>query len=190
MKFKKDADGNLVLDVNGDPIAVDGQGETIPLDKVVSLGKHQRIETERDEYKSKVEELTGQIGDLQKLSGDKEALEAKFAEVTKSAETSKTEFEAKLAARDKEHVLDTTLLGAGIDIKRLKAAKALIDQEGIAVVNGKLDGLDLESFKKDNDYLFGATTTVDTGAASRGAAGVDAAEAQMRKDMGLPDKKE
>jgi seryl-tRNA synthetase len=190
MKFKKDAEGKLVLDDDGNPIAVDGDGNVIPLDKVVALGKHQRIESERDEYKTEAETLRAQIAELQKAGGDKEELEKKLAEITAGSETAKADFEARMAARDKEYAMDTALLGAGVPVGRLKAAKALIDTEGIAVVNGKLDGLDLDAFKKDNDYLFEASTTVDTGAANRGATGVDKDEAQMRSIMGLPEKKE
>lgn len=188
LKFKKDAEGKLVLDDEGNPIAIDGEGNPIPLDKVVSLGKHQRIEGERDEYKSKVEELTGQISELQKSAGNAEELKAKVEELTTKSAATETEFQAKIAARDKEYVLDTALLGAGVPADRLKAAKALVDPEKIAVVNGKLDGLDLDTFKKDAAYLFTESTTVSSAAASRGAAGGDADEAQMRSIMGLEPK--
>ncbi len=188
LKFKKDAEGKLVLDDDGNPIAIDGQGEVIPLDKVVSLGKHQRIETERDEYKDQLATLKGEVESLKTSAGNAEELKTKIEELTTKSATAETEFEKKIAARDKEYVLDTALLGAGVPAARIKAAKALIDSEKVAVVNGKLDGLDLDAFKKDNDYLFGETTTVSSAAASSGTAATDADETQMRSIMGLKPK--
>lgn len=189
MKFKKDDEGKLVLDDAGDPIAITESGEVIPLDKVVSLGKHTRIETERDELKVENAKLTTQIGELSKLSGDKEALEKRIAEITEGSEKTKTELESRLAAKDKEYALDTALLGAGVPADRLKAAKAYVDMEKVAVEGGKLSGLDVESFKKDQPYLFGPTPTVDSAAPSRGAGGTDPSEARLAAAMGLAEEK-
>lgn len=188
MKFKKDEDGKLVLDDNGDPIAVGESGEVIPLDKVVSLIKHERIATEREEYKTKVGELEGQIATLKESVGNAEELKAKVEELTTATETAKTEFEARLATeigtREREYALDTTLLGAGVPQGRLKAAKALIDAESVKLEDGKLQGFDIDAFKKDNDYLFTATQSVDVGAQPRGGS-PDSRESAMRAVMGL-----
>lgn len=188
MKFKKDDEGKLVLDDKGDPIAVTEEGEVIPLDKVVSLGKFQRVESERDEHKLQAEKLTGQIEDLKKVSGDKEALEKRISELTEASAKDKADLETRMAERDKEHALDTALLGAGVPSARLKAAKALVDSESLKLDGEKLFGLDVETFKKDNAYLFDAAIVVDSAAAARGAGGSDANEAQMRSVMGLETK--
>lgn len=185
MKFKKDDEGKLVVDDKGDPIAITEEGEVIPLDKVVSLGKLQRVESERDEHKAQVERLSGQIEDFKKVSGDKEALEERISEVTESSAREKAELEARMAARAKEYALDTALLGAGVPSARLKAAKALVDSESLKLDGEKLFGLDVETFKKDNAYLFDAAVVVDSAAAARGTGGSDANEAQMRGVMGL-----
>lgn len=171
MKFKKDDEGKLVLDDNGDPIAVSESGEVIPLDKVVSLGKHQRIEGERDELKAKVAELEGQIAELAKGAGDAEALKAKVEELTAKVEADKTEYDARMAVRDKEYALDTALLKAGC--RDTKAARAHVDIESAKVEDGKLVGLDLEAFKKDKPYLFGQVETHSSAAASSGAGALD-----------------
>ena len=189
MEWRKDEDGKLVLDDNGNPIAVDSKGEVIPLDKVVSLGKHQRIEAERDEHKAQAERLAVQIAELEKNAGDKDALTAQLAEMKAEAEKAATDFEARMATRDKEYALDTMLLGAGVPAPRLKAAKALIDTEALALVNGKLDGLDLDAFKADAGYLFDAPAVKDSAAVSRGT-GNSGDDAQMRAVMGLPTDKE
>jgi hypothetical protein len=188
MKFKKDDEGKLVLDDNGDPIAIDAQGETIPLDKVVSLGKHQRIEGERDEYKAQAEKLTGQIAELQKTSGDKEELAKQLADLVADSEKTKADFETKMAARDKEHALDTALLKAGVKPDALKGAKAYVDLEALKLDDEALSGLDLEAFKKDKPYLFGTGTPVDSAAPSRGTGANEPNEAQLRTAMGLEKK--
>lgn len=172
MRFKKDDDGKLVLDESGDPIAITESGEVIPLDKVVSLGKHARVEGERDEYKGQVEKLQAQISDLSKVSGDKEALEKQLADIKAAADADRAELQAKAAARDKEYALNETLLGAGVPKERLKAAKALVDPASLTVDGEKLTGLDLESFRKDNAYLFAPQETYSTGLPPRGASGV------------------
>lgn len=169
MRFKKDDEGKLVLDDGGDPIAIDSAGEVIPLDKVVSLGKHQRIEGERDELKTEVEKLRGQVTELQKVSGDKEALEKKLAEITDGAEKAKTDLETRMAARDKEYALDTALLKAGC--RDTKAARAHVDLEALKLDGEALAGFDADTFKKDRPYLFEASTKVDSAAASKGAGG-------------------
>lgn len=187
MKWKKDEEGALVLDGDGNPIAVSESGEVIPLDKVVALGKHQRVESERDEYKAQADKLAAQIAELEKNAGDKEALAAQLAEMKAEAEKAAADFDARMAVRDREHALDTALLGAGVPAPRLKAAKALIDPEALTLTDGKLAGLDLDAFKADAAYLFETAAPVASAAASRGAAG-DADDAKMRAVMGLAPK--
>jgi len=184
MKFKKDDEGRLVLDEHGDPIAISEQGEVIPLDKVVSLGKHARVETERDEFKAEVGRLRDQIAELSKVTGDKDALEKRLAEITAGAEKTKADLESLLAARDKEYALDTALLGAGVPSDRLKAARALIDTEKLAVADGGLTGFDAESFKKDAPYLFAPAPKVDSAAASRGVTGAVSIEEAEKMSVG------
>ncbi|MHB1323983.1 MAG: phage scaffolding protein [Coriobacteriia bacterium] len=172
MKFKKDDEGKLVLDDKGDPIAIDEQGEVIPLDKVVSLGKHTRVETERDDYRGQVEKLNGQIADLQKSSGNAEELQKKLDELTEAATKEKADFEGRMGAKDREYALDMSLASLGLtDEAKRKAAKALIDAEKLGVEGGKLTGFDSESFKKDNAWLFETTESAASAAASRGAGG-------------------
>jgi hypothetical protein len=189
VKFKKDDEGKLVLDDAGDPIAISESGEVIPLDKVVSVGKYSRVEAERDELKTKVGELEGQIAELGKGAGDAEALKAKVDELTARVEADKTEFDARMAVRDKEYALDTALLAAGC--RDTKAARAHVDMEALKVEGGKLAGFDPESFKKDRPYLFGETETVSTGLPSNGASESAETAARlngMREAAGLPAK--
>lgn len=170
MKFKKDDEGKLVLDDSGDPVAIDSEGNTIPLDKVVSLGKHKRIEDERNELKSKVDELTKQIGDLQKVAGDAEATKAKLDELVKTAEESQADFEARMAARDREYALDIALRDAGVPKDLITGAKAYIGEE-VRYEGGRLTGFDAESFKKERPFLFPKQETFNAGAPPSGGGG-------------------
>jgi len=160
LRYKKDDEGKLVLDDNGDPVL---------LDRVVLEEKHARISDERDQLKTQLEELRGQVDGLEKLSGDKEALEKQLVEIKEAAEREKGEFETRMAERDRQYALDTALLGAGLKPERLKAAKALI--EGVEVKDGKLEGLDVESFRKENEYLFDVPKEGGSGLPPRGAGG-------------------
>lgn len=173
MKFKKDDEGKLVLDEKGDPIAISESGEAIPLDKVVSLVKHQRIESERDDLKEQLDKLQGQVADLGKLSGDKEALEKKVAEMQEASERERGEYESKITARTRDYALDTTLLASGVPADRLKAAKAYVDAEKLELEGEKLKGFDVESFKKEHEYLFESTDALSGGLPPRGRAKPD-----------------
>ncbi len=153
MKFRKDDDGKLVLDDNGDPIAVSDKGNVIDLTKIVSEDKHNRIASEREEYKSKVEELQKQIGELSAKSESAEELQKQIAELKASATESESEWKAKLEAREKDHALDTALLGAGVPDKLLKAAKAMIDPE---------KGFEPESFKSEYPSFFAPVKRKDS----------------------------
>jgi hypothetical protein len=186
VKFKKDDEGKLVLDDAGDPIAISESGEVIPLDKVVSLGKHERVASERDEYKTEVENLRKQIDDLSAKGGSVEEMQKQIDDLKAKAEADKTDFEKRLsdkdvefAARSKEHAIETALVGAGIPNERLKAAKALIDTEKVELSNGQLTGLDLESFKKDNGYLFDAGKKVASAAPASGVSTEDLEKLDM-----------
>lgn len=171
--FKKDAEGKLELDDKGDPIPIEDDGDKKADEdageekKVVSLGKYQRIEGERDEYKSKAADLEKQIASLTKSVGNADELKAKVEELTTKSESERVEFETRMAARDKEYALDTTLLAAGC--RDTKAARAHVDFDAIKVEDGKLSGFDAEAFKKDKPYLFNTTEKVSSAAASSGA---------------------
>jgi hypothetical protein len=170
MKFKKDDEGKLVLDDAGDPIAIAENGDVIPLDKVVSLGKHARVEEERDAFKEKAAKLEGQIAELSKLPGQTEELKKKLDEMTEAAAKERTEFEGRMSARDKEFALETALLKAGcLDTK---AARAHVDMDKLSIgEDGKLAGFDAESFAKDKSYLFEPPRKVDSAGPSRSASG-------------------
>jgi hypothetical protein len=185
LTFKKDAEGKLVLNDEGDPILIE---------KVVLEEKHERVKTElaneRDDLKTQVDELTKQIGEVQKSTGDAEALKAQLETITKAHADFQADADARMAAKDREYALDTALLGAGIPSERLKAAKALVGD--VELKDGKLAGFDAEAFKKDNAYLFPQQDKFSTGAASSGQANNEEAEqlAAMRDAAGLPPKKE
>jgi len=160
LTYKKDAEGKLVLDDNGDPVL---------LDRVVLAEKHERIAAERDELKTRVDDLDGRIKELSEASGTAEELKAKVDELTAAQEKTASEYEQRMAEREREYALDTALLGAGLKPERLKAAKALI--EGVEIRDGKLEGLDLEAFKGANEYLFDVPKEGSAGLPPRGAGG-------------------
>lgn len=188
MKFKKDEEGKLVLDEDGDPIAVSEKGEVIPLDNVVSLGKHQRVETERDTLKEQVEKMTADLEAIKANAGDTDALKKQIDELTEQAANAKTEFETKLTATERDHAIETALLGAGcVDTK---AARAHIDFDAVKLADGKLSGLDLESFKTDRPYLFGSETLLKSAASTSGTPSEPDVDPSLEKAFGLPQTKE
>lgn len=119
MKFKKDGDGKLVLDDNGDPIAISAGSEPIDLTKVVSIAKHDRVAGERDEHKERAESLQKQITGLQE-------------QVSKDTK----EFERELADKDAEFAAKAK--GFAIDGAMGVAATAL--------ASGVKEGADLERY--------------------------------------------
>lgn len=188
MNWKKDEEGALVLDENGDPIALSDKGEVIPLDKVVALGKHQRVEAERDELKARVEQMTADLEELKGKAGDNDALKEQIEKLSADAEAAKSEFEVKLSAAERDHAIEAALLGAGcIDTK---SARAHIDADGVKLIDGKLDGLDLEAFRTDRPYLFEADTKVKSAAPSSGAPTEPDIDPALAAAFGLPEDKE
>lgn len=173
MRFKKDEDGKLVVDENGDPIAIDSEGNPIPLDKVISEGKHtrllSRVEQERDTYKEELEKLRAQVDELSKITNDKEELEKQLATIREESAKTKEELERALQERERTYALDTLLLGAGVPKERLRAAKALIDE--VEVEDGQVKGFDLDAFKKENAYLFAQPQVGNTAMPQRSAGG-------------------
>jgi hypothetical protein len=188
MKFKKDAEGKLVLDESGDPIAISDKGESIDLSKVVALGKHERIASERDEYKGEAEKLRKQIDELSAKSGSVEELQKQITDLQEKATQDSEEFDKKLADKDaefaantKDHAIDVALLGVGVDKGMLRAAKALIDSEKMTLADdGTLIGFDGEKFKTDYPSLIDSSAPVDMGAPPSGSAsGADLEEMDM-----------
>lgn len=164
MRFKKDDEGGLVLDESGDPIAVSDKGDVIDLSKVVSLSKHERIATERDEYKGQLEGLQARIEELSAKAEGNDALQSQIAEIKAKAETDRAELEGRLSSAATEYALDTALLGAGVEADRLKAARAYVERDKLTIdESGRLSGLDIDALKADHAFLFGPLSTTSSG---------------------------
>ena len=81
---------------------------------------------------------------------------AKYDELLKKQKADTEKFEAELLANRKTYAIDIALTKAGA--RNNKAVKALLDEEKLAFNDkGELVGIteQLETIKKDNDYLFG-----------------------------------
>src|SRR5690625_917770 len=136
----------------------------------------EQIEEVMKAHGKSVNELKGQVGELESLKAqnedltnqltardeqleelkkvDAEGLQAKIDEMQQANEQTKTEYEHKLQQQAFEHRLETTLKDAGV--RNVKAVKALVDTENIKLDGEKLLGLDdqLKGLQESDPYLF------------------------------------
>jgi hypothetical protein len=123
---------------------------------------------------------------------DIEGVKKSADEWKSKAEQAQAEAAKQIASLKFDHALDSALLGA--KAKNAKAVKALLNSNDLKMAeDGSILGLDkqLESIKKDNDYLFESDKPIPqfiTGGQSRSVLPTDAGEAAARKAAGLPPK--
>lgn len=155
-----------------------------------------------ENYKNQVSELTktkdsltAQLTEANKqIEGFKEL---DIDGIKKAADDYKQKFEAaeaKAKADLDALKFDTALTSAlsSAKAKNIKAVKALLDMEGLKLVNDKIDGLEtqLKKVKEDNDYLFESDSKPPRIVGSTGGGAPDGDDAAIRAIMGLPVKKE
>lgn len=123
-----------------------GYGHMVPKtrldDKIQDLKDLQKTLEDRDK----------QLEELKKVDSAK--LQEEITKLQTANETLKTEYETKLTQREYDYALENALRDA--KAKNPKAVKALLNSEGIKLVDGKLTGLDeqLKALKTSDDYLF------------------------------------
>lgn len=114
------------------------------------------LETENAELTNQIGERDRQLTALRKEAGENVEMQRKIDELTELNKKTQTELEQKLQQQELDHAIDKALLAK--KAKNLKAAKVLIDTEGLQVgKDGKVAGLDeqLKDIVKENGFLFG-----------------------------------
>lgn len=113
-----------------------------------------KVNDDLKEYKTKFEGTNAEYEKLKPLAAGNEALTKQLQELQAVNEKTKTEYEAKIQARERDYALTESLRGA--KAKNSKAVMALLDNEKIKLNGGKLEGIDeqIEALKKSDPYLF------------------------------------
>lgn len=109
----------------------------------------------KDKYDALNEQLKTAQGTLNSLGGKTiEQVKQEAADYKAQAEKAEKDADARVAASAFEAALTFGLTSA--KARNPKAVSALINREGLELVDGKIVGLDeqLTQIKKDNDYMF------------------------------------
>ena len=145
--------------------------------------KAKDIETERDTFKQQLETTQESLKEFEGI--DVKDLQSKIETLNNDIETQKQEYEAQIAERDFNSLLDSHINSFGA--RNSKAVKALLDIETLkASKNQEADiKTAIEQCQKDNDYLFGATEPINNPTAptggNSGGEGMDAFKAAVNK---------
>lgn len=115
-------------------------------------GDLQSKEQELATVKEQLEQVNKEIEGFKDLNVDE--IKAKAEEYKVKLEQSELKAKEELEKIKFEHILENTLQSA--KARNIKAVKALLDIEGLTLVDGKIHGLDerLDKLKQENDYLF------------------------------------
>lgn len=125
---------------------------------------HDTAVTAKTELANQLKDRDKDIADLKKAAGDNSDLAKKYGDLETRYKTEKETLEKKLADTTKNNALDMAILQA--QGRNPKTVKALLDMDKISVKeDGTLEGLDLETLKKSDPYLFSETKIVGTGVA-------------------------
>ena len=110
------------------------------------------LKAQNEDLTRQLTERDEQLEELKKV--DAEGLQAKIDELQQQNEATKTEYEEKLQKQAFEHKLESTLKDS--KVKNVKAVKALLDLDSIKLDGDKLLGLDdqLNNLKENESYLF------------------------------------
>ena len=146
------------------------------------------IETERDGLKTQLTEASTAIEGFKKL--DVDAIKAAADDYKAKFEKAQTDSTAQLASLKFDHALESALTGA--KARNPKAVQALLNRELLKLndADGSIVGLSeqIETIKKDNDYLFADTKEppkIVAGGKSQSVLGDPMMDA-VRKAAGLP----
>lgn len=120
----------------------------------VSKQKHDDALAEINGYKEQIANRDKDIEELKEASKGNDELTSKYTELQGKYEKDTKDLQDKLTQSQYNAAIDLALMGSGA--KNTKALRALLDMEKIKYENDTLSGLDeqLESIRKDNDFLF------------------------------------
>lgn len=145
-----------------------------------------KVELERDNYKEQLETAQDVLKEFEGV--DVKELQSRITQLQNDLQSKEAEYQAQLADRDFNTLLDNQLSSFGA--KNVKAVKALLDIE--ALKDSKNQEADIkaaiEACQKENDYLFGATEPINNPVAPTGGSlptGDDANLAALKAAMGI-----
>lgn len=125
--------------------------------------RYAKVKDDKKDLETQLGNANTTIADLKKLEIDNEDLKGKIT----TYEAEKSNYEKALETKDFEYALDKGL--SEYKMKNPKLVRALLNTEKLQVVDGEVVGLkeQVESIKKENDYLFekeiGGTGSFATG---------------------------
>ncbi|MFA1820560.1 phage scaffolding protein [Virgibacillus oceani] len=142
------------------------------------------LESQIEDYKQQITDRDSQLEELKKV--DAEGLQAKIDDLQQQNETTKTEYEKKLDAQQKDFAIESALRDA--KARDPKLAKNALDLDIVTFKDGKLVGIDeqLKSLQESHDYLFeqeepGAPRIVTPGNPNGGGSGAITKESIMKE---------
>lgn len=168
MTFKKDKDGNLVLDKSGNPIAINENGETIdlnattvdPAEVVASLAKKFGVKLEQPKGKEFSE------ADITKIVTEavQKARTEEKDKLHNRLETTKQKLEGKdeELASFKAEILETVKVAVGSLAEQIKGVQQSVTQTSQAQSKVQLSMLKDELIKKSNGQVIEELVTGDT----------------------------
>lgn len=120
----------------------------------ITKSRFDEVNTQLSEQKQANETLDKDLKSALKGAKSQEELTAKINELTEANEKTKTEYETRIAEREKSYQVDSALIGA--KAKNTRAVKGLLNLESVTIKEGKVVGLEeqLSALKKSDPYLF------------------------------------
>lgn len=151
-----------------------GENYTEEIDKKVSaeIGKgfvarsdFNILNETKKTLETQLSERDGQLEELKKV--DTKGLQEEITRLQGENTAAKAKYESDLAAVKLDAALDAAITAAGG--KNAKAVKALLNRDKLKLAeDGTVEGLDLESVKASDGYLFTVTETKQQGDSSGG----------------------
>lgn len=125
--------------------------------------RYSKLKNQKSELEKLISDREKQLEELSKNSNNSSELQKQLVDLQKLNETTKADYETRIANMEFDYSLNDALKGA--KCKNTKALKALLNMENINLKNGKLEGLDeqLETLKANEGYLFEDTVPQSTG---------------------------
>ncbi len=132
-------------------------------EKWIPKNKFDELNNQVKDYKSQIAQRDQQINDLGLKAKGNEDLTNQINALKSENEKTKSEYEQKITARERDYLIETALRANGA--RNMKAVKAVIDFDKIEVKDGAIVGLDeqLQGLKKSDAYLFGGTAPSEIG---------------------------
>lgn len=152
-------------------------------------GLKSKIEKDTEDIKSQLEEARNSLKSFEGI--DVNNLQAEIAKLNQSLKDKDDEYNAKIAERDFNDLLNGAISSKGG--KNVKAIIANLDVETLKASKNQKEDIEsaLETFKKDNDYLFNSDEPIKNPVGPTGNQGGNGNldDNALRAIMGLPEKK-